>query len=115
MPRVRYDGRVFDVPEGAVLRDALRRAGVSPHNGQARWFNCKGMGTCGTCAVRIRGAVSPAEPGSVEAWRLGFPPHDRERGLRLACQVHVRGDLDVEKLEGFWGQGRDEEPAVAQS
>lgn len=107
MAKVRFRGRELDVPVGALLRDALFREGAPPHNGQARWFNCKGMGTCGTCAVRIVGPVSPEAPGPIEAWRLGFPPHRPERGLRLACQVTVEGDLEVEKLEGFWGQGLD--------
>lgn len=108
MPEVRFRDEVLEVEEGANLRAALRRAGLSPHNGNASWFNCKGMGTCGTCAVRIEGAVSPAEPSARERWRLSFPPHRPERGLRLACQVRVAGDLEVHKLEGFWGQGEDD-------
>ena len=27
-----------------------------------------------------------------------------ERGLRLACQCSVHGDLEVTKYEGLWGQ-----------
>jgi len=42
-----------------------------------------------------------------ERWRLGFPPHDADSGLRLACQTRVEGDLTVTKFPGFWGQHTD--------
>ncbi|MFN3182245.1 MAG: hypothetical protein ACE37F_09620 [Nannocystaceae bacterium] len=40
----------------------------------------------------------------MERWRLGFPPHERTSGLRLACQIEVTGDIEVTKHPGFWGQ-----------
>lgn len=83
----------------------LLRNGTSPHNGLARKLNCRGFGTCGTCAVRIDGPVP--DPGPVEQWRLGFPPHQKDSGLRLACQVVVKDDLRVTKHEGFWGHRVD--------
>jgi len=52
--------------------------------------------------------VSP--PTSVEKWRLGFPPHRRESGLRLACQCDVNGSVDVIKYGGRWGEKTDEPP-----
>lgn len=102
MPIVRFQGEEIECKEGERLRDVLLRAGRSPHNGRARWINCKGMGTCGTCAV----AIVEGEPGprsGREKWRLNFPPHHEEDGLRLACQVKVWEDLSAEKHEGFWG------------
>lgn len=105
MPKVSFQGQTIEVETGARLRDALRSAGLSPHNGNSAWFNCTGLGTCGTCAVRVRGRVEPETPRGREQWRLGFPPHEQGRGLRLACQVRVMGDLDVEKLEVL-GTGR---------
>lgn len=88
---------------GRSLRDLLIRAGLSPHNA-GRFASCQGFGTCGTCAVHIEGEVEPAQPGAVESWRLGFPPHSRDAGLRLACQIRPRSDLRVTKHKGFWGQ-----------
>lgn len=102
MPTVRFAGRALACAPGARLRDVLLDAGLTPHNGGARLANCRGFGTCGTCAVAVRGVVSPET--ARERWRLDFPPHRRERGLRLACQVRVLGDLEVTKHEGFWGQ-----------
>ncbi len=85
-----------------MLRDVLLAADCSPHNGRSDLLNCRGHGTCGTCAVDVDGPVT--ERTAQERRRLSFPPHDPDDGLRLACQVRVRGDLDVEKYPGFWGQ-----------
>ena len=108
----------LEVEEGTPLRRALLRAGevdgvpVSPHNGGAAWVNCRGFGTCGTCAVEVvYGEVPPA--GVREAWRLDFPPHhagSHGGRLRLACQIPVCGPLEVVKHPGFWGH---EEPPPA--
>ena len=93
---------MLECDEGENLKHVLKRNGLPPYNGSARWLNCKGLGTCGTCAVEIKGEVSPIT--KVEKWRLNFPPHKEEKGLRLACQCKVLGDLEVKKHEGFWGE-----------
>jgi ferredoxin len=105
MPSVRFAGQVVECPVGANLRTVLVRARLPLYNGAARAIHCRGMGACGTCAVRIVGRVS--EPTAVERVRLDFPPHDRDKGLRLACQCKVLGDLEVTKYAGLWGQGDD--------
>jgi ferredoxin len=81
----------------------LLRARLPLYNGVARAIHCRGFGACGTCAVRIEGAVS--EPTAMERWRLDKAPHHLDAGLRLACQCSVLGDLKVTKYEGIWGQG----------
>ena len=101
MPTVRFGDREIECPHGANLRMVLLRARLPLYNGVARAIHCRGMGTCGTCAVRIVGEVS--EPTKIETMRLGFPPHERDRGLRLACQCSVLGDLEVTKYPGLWG------------
>lgn len=105
MPTVRFAGREIECLQGANLRMVLLRARLPLYHSAARALHCRGFGTCGTCAVRIEGPVS--EPTQIEQWRLGFPPHDRESGLRLACQASVLGDVTVTKYEGFWGQRTD--------
>ncbi len=107
MPTVRFRGREIDCETGANLRDVLRRAEESPHNGLSDRLNCHGMATCGTCAVEIEGPAG--EPTEQERRRLSFPPHDPENDLRLACQTTVEGDLTVTKHSGFWGQHVDAE------
>jgi ferredoxin len=103
MPSIHFAGASVPCLEGANLRSVLLRARLPLYNGVARALHCRGMGTCGTCAVRIEGPVS--EPTPMEKVRLRVPPHDREAGLRLACQVNVLGDLRVTKYDGLFGQG----------
>jgi ferredoxin len=102
MPTVRFRDEVVDCERGAVLRAVLLDAGLTPHNGRADLLNCRGHGSCGTCAVAVDGETS--EPTARERARLRVPPHDPDAGLRLACQARVLGDLTVEKHAGFWGQ-----------
>ena len=107
MPIVAFEGRTTECAVGTRLRDALLDAGQSPHHRVVAIANCHGLGTCGTCAVEVRaadGAVTP--PTSIERWRLSFPPHRPDRGLRLACQCRVLGDVEVVKHAGVWGQDR---------
>lgn len=106
MPKIRFGDRTITCAEGTTLREALQVEGITPHNGRSRWLNCTGIGSCGTCAVEIHGEVGPLT--AMERWRLAFPPHDRSRGLRLACQVTVTSDLAVTKHPGFWGQSAGE-------
>ena len=103
MPTIRFAGRSVECAHGENLRRVLLDAGLPLYNGAARVIHCRGLGTCGTCAVRVEGPVSEMTP--VERWRLGFPPHDRASGLRLACQIRVLGDLRVTKYDGLWGHG----------
>jgi len=116
MPTVTFGDSEVDCEAGATLRDVLLDAGMSPHNGGADTLNCRGHGTCGTCAVEIRAddESDDAEPpvsdvGTVERGRLSVPPHDPESGLRLACRTRVYGDIAVTKHPGFWGQRVDDE------
>ena len=105
MPTVCFEDRSIECPEGANLRMVLIRARLPLYNSAARALNCRGRGSCGTCAVKVEGAVS--EPGDAEKRRLALPPHRPEAGLRLACQVTVLGDLVVTKHAGLWGQKPD--------
>ena len=103
MPTIHFAGASVPCLKGANLRTVLLRARLPLYNGVARALHCRGVGACGTCAVRIEGEVS--ELTQMEKARLRVPPHDREAGLRLACQVSVLGDLRVTKYDGFFGQG----------
>ena len=106
----------IQIQRGEILRTAMLRRGVSPHNGRARLINCRGLGTCGTCAVEIEAAVRAVEPNTrnTKEKRLNFPPHgssDQSQNLRLACQVQVFDDITVRKRTGFWGQDTTSELA----
>ncbi|HKE13088.1 MAG TPA: 2Fe-2S iron-sulfur cluster-binding protein [Myxococcota bacterium] len=109
MPTVHFAGHTVECLYGSNLRMVLLRARLPLYNSIARALNCRGYGTCGTCAVRIEGKVSDLT--TAERMRLEFPPHEREAGLRLACQCCVLGDLVVTKYSGVWGtRGDSAEP-----
>ena len=101
MPKIAFENRIIECEAGANLRRVLLDAKLPLYNGAAALIHCRGLGTCGTCAVQIEGDVSAMT--GVEKWRLGFPPHCREDGLRLACQCQVLGDLTIVKFDGLWG------------
>jgi len=119
---VLFRNTTVEAAPGTTLRTALLKAGVTPHNGESKLINCRGLGTCGTCAVEItRGTVQPPVPSPRELVRLNFPPHSRSPAnaaqLRLACQCTLVESTDaqeVTKYDGFWGQdlsSRSTEPA----
>lgn len=102
-------GRIVEVNKNLNLRSALKH--IDPillselYHPKMKPIHCRGLGTCGTCAVIIEGNVS--EPTKIESWRLNFKPHKNslEKGLRLACQCKAKGDLILKKASGLWGQG----------
>jgi Na+-transporting NADH:ubiquinone oxidoreductase subunit F len=53
---------------------------------------CGGRGTCGQCGVRVPSGAGPVLP--VERTHLSSA--DLAAGTRLACQVRLRGDVEVE-------------------
>jgi ferredoxin len=85
---------------GANLRRILQQNGIDLYNGGAKVINCRGIGSCGTCAVHIEGEVSPVN------WRdqarRSLPPHSPTSNLRLARQTEVWRDVKVTKFDGFW-------------
>lgn len=84
---------MLQAERGATLRTAMLEGGVTPHNGRATLINCRGLGTCGTCAVEVQGPVEPQQWTAAERLRLHFPPHvpPGNQRLRLACQVGGQG------------------------
>ena len=103
MPRVTAQGKTVECDRGANLRQVLLKHQIDLYNSNARFINCRGIGTCGTCAVEIEGEVSTQ--GWKEKVRLSLPPHSKGTTRRLACQVQVLGNVKLTKFDGFWGQG----------
>ncbi len=102
MPKIVFKGEKIICNPGDNLRKILLKHKISPYNGFSRFLNCHGLGSCGTCAVMVKGIIN--NKTFMEKWRLNFPPHKEEQGLRLACQVSVWGDVIIKKGDGFWGQ-----------
>jgi hypothetical protein len=74
MPKITAQGKTIDCAVGANLRQVLLAADVDLYNGQARLINCRGIGSCGTCAVQIEGV---ADAVSAVNWRDGRRPVPR--------------------------------------
>lgn len=98
-------GETEQVFNNKDLRSGLKKHFDEIYHKDMKWIHCRGMGTCGTCAMKVTGEVTP--PTKVEKWRLNFPPHkdSLKKGLRLLCQCKPLSDLKLEKLLGRWGQG----------
>ena len=103
MPTIKFQGKTINCKMGANLRRVLLANKLNLHKGNSQYINCRGLGTCGTCAVEIIGEVS--EANWKDRARRSLPPHDPDKNRRLACQTKVLGDVEVIKYDGFWGQG----------
>ncbi len=94
-------------PDGTRLRSVPTAAGDSVfvalgHHGLHLPSNCGGGQSCGLCQVRFRGhapAPTSADRAHVEASRL-------KQGYRLACNLPVRQDLQIEVPGGaaLWSE-----------
>ncbi|MBE9223129.1 (2Fe-2S)-binding protein [Cyanobacterium stanieri LEGE 03274] len=102
MPMVEFQGKKIHCQVGDNLRQVLLKNDAPLYNGKAKYINCMGIGSCGTCAVQILGEVN--SPNWKDKARRFLWPHSPEKDLRLACQTKVLGDIKVIKYAGFWGE-----------
>lgn len=90
------DERTVKARGGDTLHRALARADI--HLPAA----CGGKGTCGLCRVEVAGGAAgalPVEKGVINR-------RDLADGVRLACQVSIREDLDVTVARDVFGARR---------
>jgi adenylate cyclase len=89
---IRYpQGQEVVVPRGFSILEASRWAGV------AHTSICGGRGRCSTCRVLVTAGLDQLHPPNAAelatlAWIGAY------RGVRLACQVRPRADLDIVPL-----------------
>ena len=114
MPKVKFikEKKEIEVPAGANLRQEARKAGIEVYSGLARYLNCFGHGTCGTCRVLVKKGMENLSPrGPLERFTLFrmLATIGHEQEMRLSCQVKVLGDCTVETQpqqnwsgENFW-------------
>jgi ferredoxin len=89
----------IQVPEGSNLRKEARRAGVQLYSGIHKYANCRGFSLCGSCRVLVTKGMENASPmGVMESLRLksSMAYIGNEDTMRLACQVCVQGDMEVQ-------------------
>ncbi len=91
---------VFD-PDGTRLRSVETHSGDSAYlalarNGLQLPSNCGGGQSCGLCEVRVRGAA----PAPTSADRAHLSESRLKMGHRLACNLAVDGDTEIEVAGG---------------
>jgi len=82
----------IDAARGDVLLSVLQGAGVAVPAA------CGGKGTCGLCRVAVLGEGAGV-PVATERGILS--PSERKDHIRLACQVNLRGAVDVSVASGM--------------
>lgn len=73
MPKVLAQGKTIECVSKSNLQTILLQNGIDLYNDGAKVINCRGIGSCRTCAVKVEGEVSAAN------WRdrsrRSLPPH----------------------------------------
>ena len=120
MPTITFvtEKKTVEVPAGANLRKEAIKAGVQlypvPHN--LPLVNCMGLGLCNSCKVIVKkGLENCTKPSAFEKVSMLIHPLTffarlgHETDLRLACQLRVNGDIEVQTQppmnlhgENFW-------------
>jgi Na+-transporting NADH:ubiquinone oxidoreductase subunit F len=80
------DDKTLEINPGGTLLNTLSSSGIFIPSA------CGGKGTCGVCRCRVEsggGALLPTEVSHIT-------PREARDGMRLACQVKVKEDLEIE-------------------
>jgi ferredoxin len=100
MPKVHFtrEKKVVECEAGANLRQLALKNGVELYPGLKRHLNCGGKSLCGDCRVHVLAGMENLSPKRLlERFRIGVSwfklGHEHE--VRLACQTHVLGDVEV--------------------
>jgi ferredoxin len=105
MPKVTFvkEKRTIEVPDGAVLRTEALKNGIQVNPGIHKVLNCKGLGSCGSCCVKITKGEDNVSRQGIREWLrflLGpltfFMRIGNEKTMRLSCQCRVHGDCEIE-------------------
>lgn len=94
MPKltVHPQGTVIEVKKGAALVE------VADEHETELDFGCRD-GVCGTCIMRVRAGAENLSPVTDEE-RDTLENFAAAPGQRLACQVKIVGDVEIEVQEG---------------
>ena len=118
MPTIKFikEKKDVEVEQGANLRQVALKEGISLYPGIHHYINCVGFAGCASCRVLVRKGLENVTPaGWWEKFRLLWPDTGmarlgHEQDMRLACQMRVNGDVEIETRppmnwhgEKFWG------------
>ncbi len=100
MPTIKFtrEKRAVECAKGANLRDVAMKNGVQLYPGMKKHFNCYGFGLCGECRVHVVKGMENLGPRTLrEKFRIAVSwfKFGHEHEVRLACQSHVEGDVEV--------------------
>jgi ferredoxin len=96
------DTKTIDAPEGKKLVLVLEDAGIDILH------RCGGNARCTTCRVEVL-AGDPGAMGELERNRLALESELADN-IRLSCQIHVAGDLNVKVINQVSVRGMDAGP-----
>lgn len=82
MPKTTIQEKILTCQKEDNLRQVLLKNVIDLYNGNAKYINCLGIGTCGTCAVEIEGEINP--PNWRDKTRRSFPPHKSNRKFKIS-------------------------------
>ena len=77
--------QTFKLQGGSFLHAALQECGVKVSS------SCGGKATCGYCKVQVGAGGGPVLPTE----EIFLTRSEKQEGVRLACQVKVKGDIQV--------------------
>ena len=85
---IRAEGSTIrlQVADGCSVRDVLDTTELRVRAA------CGGTGACGACVVRLLGGETN---GLTVAEYMKLTPEDRANGIRLACQLRLKGDAEI--------------------
>lgn len=97
MPVIRFvrENVTVEVPEGDHVRYPGLENDVPVYCGMWKYANCHGNGLCGTDRVLVTPASNTNRLTFMEKFWLR-KDIKKSPSIRLACQVEVYGDVDVE-------------------
>jgi ferredoxin len=99
MPKINFvrEDIQVEVAEGDHVRYPALENDVKIYTGLWKFANCHGNGMCATDRVVVTPSANVNPPTVLEKFRLGSAL-TKNPNLRLACQVQVYGDVEVETL-----------------
>jgi ferredoxin len=112
MPKVTFvnEKQEIEVPQEANLRQEALKAGIQVYAGLDKYFNCRGLGLCGTCGVLVKKGKENLSPKALkEKVKLAtmLLTISNEDELRLSCQCKVLGDCEVVTHPAFNWSGEN--------